>query len=142
MSFQNQKEELARELEFAGEKVAKLQGERERFQTAFITTKSHLRDLEGQQDVHKAAEKHLQRELERERLGDQHEQLKHTSEIQRMVQRNADLELQLAEVKRNEIQAREERDLERLKNAMSPARNVPRFTARDEDFTDMVPIQI
>ncbi len=42
------------------------------------------------------------------------------SEVRRLQQRIADLELQLAESRRSEIEVREERDLERLRSALSP----------------------
>ena len=43
------------------------------------------------------------------------------AEIRRLQQHIADLELQLAEARRSEIQVREERDIERLKSALSPS---------------------
>ena len=42
-------------------------------------------------------------------------------EVRKLQQHIADLELQLAESRRIEIQAREERDLERLRSALSPS---------------------
>ena len=44
------------------------------------------------------------------------------TEVRRLQQRIADLELQLAESRRSEIEVREERDLERLRSALSPGR--------------------
>ena len=43
------------------------------------------------------------------------------AEIRRLQQHIADLELQLAEARRSEIQVREERDIERLRSALSPS---------------------
>ena len=49
------------------------------------------------------------------------------AEIRRLQQHIADLELQLAEARRSEIQVREERDIERLRSALSPSSR-SRFT--------------
>ena len=43
------------------------------------------------------------------------------AEIRRLQQHIGDLELQLAETRRSEIQVREERDVERLRSALSPS---------------------
>ncbi len=59
-------------------------------------------------------------------------QFEQESEMHRLRQKLADLELQLAESRRSEIQAREERDLERLRNAMSPHRTPPRVSPNEE----------
>ncbi len=47
-------------------------------------------------------------------------QLAAETEVRRLQQQLAELELQLAETRRSEIEAREQRDIERLKNALSP----------------------
>ena len=47
------------------------------------------------------------------------------TQVHTLRQKVTDLELQLAEVKRSEIQAREERDLERLRSTLSPHRSRP-----------------
>ena len=64
-------------------------------------------------------------------------QFEQESEMHRLRQKLADLELQLVESRRSEIQAREERDLERLRNAMSPNRT-PTSTSPNEELLNGV----
>ena len=54
------------------------------------------------------------------------------AEIRRLQQHIADLELQLAETRRSEIQVREERDIERLRSALSPS---PRSSSRSNVYS-------
>ena len=126
---QHQNKDLTHELEFAGEKVASLKADRDRLQASLTASKELLRDLDSHVDDVKVMAKQHQRDRERERADDVRVKFDQGAEIQRLRQQVAELELQVADSRRVEVQGREQRELERMRRSVTPTRSRSRDSA-------------
>ncbi|XP_023932466.1 A-kinase anchor protein 9-like [Lingula anatina] len=114
-TLQLQKQDLQRQLDFERERSIQLQSEHDRVLENLQAVKEKAMKKDEERDLERQHERQRQRESDREREQDRQRQHETDAEVQRLRSRVSDLEGQLSESQRIELQTAQERDLQRLR---------------------------